>query len=359
MDEDAIPTIQVKNTMSSLDVLASAAQIVQYDTVHSTLIAIKETVSGIQRAVSNLKARVAKMEQNQLEHHQQQIKLKTPIQSEAETLFGVETPSVEDFSTPLQISDANWQHPKKTCKITPAKLQQTILTNRFSSLEMESEMIQQHQQQEQQEQQQYQNDKQQKKKPQKQQQKVTYKCDFCDFVAENKEHRDMHTFSECGAVEGNYFETLPTQPQKPPVDLVNLLRKQVQQQQTSLQCQPPQSCLGDGTTCLCHEHIKKRQTNIVPGLKTYSEAVKEIKTTTIVSDSMCRSIRVREFNNKLTNEKVIINKYPAAHAKQILHYSNYTLTHDKPDTLIIMAGSNDVSYDMKDGNTSNPEEIAT
>ena len=100
---------------------------------------------------------------------------------------------------------------------------------------------------------------------------------------------------------------------------------------------------------------------MVPGEKTYSQAVKYVKKTTIVSDSMCRSIRVRHFNNQLdgNTDKVMINKYPAAHAKQILHYSNYTLLNDKPDHLIIMSGTNDVAYDSHNGNQPDPEEIAS
>ena len=67
---------------------------------------------------------------------------------------------------------------------------------------------------------------------------------------------------------------------------------------------------------------------------------------------MCKSIRVRDFNNQLDRDidQVLINKYPAAHSKQILHYSNYTLLNDKPDYLIVMAETNDVSYDSKNGN---------
>ena len=75
---------------------------------------------------------------------------------------------------------------------------------------------------------------------------------------------------------------------------------------------------------------------------------------------MCRSIRVRYFNGQLDGniDTSLINKYPAAHTKQILHYSNYTLQNDKPDHIIIMAGTNDVSYDSHDGRQPNPEEIA-
>ena len=99
---------------------------------------------------------------------------------------------------------------------------------------------------------------------------------------------------------------------------------------------------------------------MVPGEILYSQAVKHVKKTTIVADSMCKSIRVKDFNKQLDPDidQVLINKYPAAHTKQILHYSNYTLTNDKPDTLIVMAGTNDVSYDSKNGNEPDPEEIA-
>ena len=78
---------------------------------------------------------------------------------------------------------------------------------------------------------------------------------------------------------------------------------------------------------------------MVPGEILYSQAVKHVKKTTIVADSMCKSIRVKDFNKQLDPDidQVLINKYPAAHTKQILHYSNYTLTNDKPDTLIVMA----------------------
>ena len=79
----------------------------------------------------------------------------------------------------------------------------------------------------------------------------------------------------------------------------------------------------------------------MPGELTYSQAVCHMKKTAIVSDSMCRSIRVRDFNEQLDSniDHVIINKYPAAHANQIHHYSDYALDNEKPDTIIVMAGT--------------------
>ena len=126
---------------------------------------------------------------------------------------------------------------------------------------------------------------------------------------------------------------------------------------------PSLSCKGtDPTTCQCSEHIlmRKSETNVVPGELTYCQAVRNMKKTAIVSDSMCRSIRVRDFNNQLDPDfdSVVINKYPAAHANQIHHYSDYTLDNEKPDTIIVMAGTNDVSYDSSNGKQADPENIA-
>ena len=101
----------------------------------------------------------------------------------------------------------------------------------------------------------------------------------------------------------------------------------------------------------CTNKNNHKEIPVRPGTNTYAETVKQIRKTTIVSDSICRSIRVRDFNNKLDgdSERVMINKYPAAHAKQIQHYTQYTLQNDKPDSLIIVAGTNDVAYDYGNG----------
>ena len=73
--------------------------------------------------------------------------------------------------------------------------------------------------------------------------------------------------------------------------------------------------------------------------------------TSIVSDSMTRSIKVQHFNSYLDNQTELakISKFPAAHANQVRLYTQYTLQMEKPTQLIINAGSNDVSYDTYTG----------
>ena len=104
---------------------------------------------------------------------------------------------------------------------------------------------------------------------------------------------------------------------------------------------------------------EQRNMNIVPGIKTYAQITSDKEITTIVTDSLCRSIRVRKFNDFLdsSKQKVNINKFPGATAKQIRHYAQYTLNEDHPDQVIIVAGTNDVAYDYGKGN-ANPNEIA-
>jgi lysophospholipase L1-like esterase len=74
---------------------------------------------------------------------------------------------------------------------------------------------------------------------------------------------------------------------------------------------------------------------------------------------MCRSIRVRTFNASLDPDKqrVNINKFPAATARQIRHYAHYALDEDHPSQVIIVAGTNDVAYDTNSSG-ADPEIIA-
>ena len=82
---------------------------------------------------------------------------------------------------------------------------------------------------------------------------------------------------------------------------------------------------------------------ISPGVKEYSKA--HIRTTLILSDSTIGKLtakRVRK-NIDVECEEAVVNKHPGATAAQIAHYSTVTLEELRPQQVIIVAGSNDIS----------------
>ena len=104
---------------------------------------------------------------------------------------------------------------------------------------------------------------------------------------------------------------------------------------------------------------QQQQIPIVPGMKSYAETTSKQELTTVVTDSICRSIRVNKINSFLDadQQKVNINKFPAATATQIRHYAQYALDVDHPSQVIIVAGTNDVAYDFGKGH-ADPNVIA-
>ena len=96
---------------------------------------------------------------------------------------------------------------------------------------------------------------------------------------------------------------------------------------------------------------------VVPGHKTYSNCHK--KTTLIVGDSMIGRLTAHQIRKEIQteNENIIINRHPGASADELQHYVTYQLNTLKPEKIIIVAGTNDVLRDKKDGSL-NKIEIA-
>ena len=63
----------------------------------------------------------------------------------------------------------------------------------------------------------------------------------------------------------------------------------------------------------------------------------------ILSDSVPKGIRMREFNNCLTGGNAHLKSFPGATAKRLNRYPLPTLTEDQPDTVIVHVGGNDLS----------------
>ena len=89
--------------------------------------------------------------------------------------------------------------------------------------------------------------------------------------------------------------------------------------------------------------IAHKQVKIVPGNKPYNKA--HIRPVSIVTDSMCRSIRNADFNKDIQdvgikNVECKFHKFPGASAQQIRNYSKFNILEDNTHGLVVVSGTN-------------------
>ena len=89
------------------------------------------------------------------------------------------------------------------------------------------------------------------------------------------------------------------------------------------------------------EKLFGKNVPVVPGNKPYNEA--HMDTISVVTDSMSRSIKQTVMQKYLPGDmKVSFHKYPGHTADEISHYVQKNIFDDKPQTIIIIAGINDI-----------------
>ena len=74
-----------------------------------------------------------------------------------------------------------------------------------------------------------------------------------------------------------------------------------------------------------------------------TEAIKKLQKAVIFSDSITRRIDMREFNDLMINGGVVKRAFRGATASQMNYYVHATLSEDKPDIIIIHAGTNNLT----------------
>ena len=90
------------------------------------------------------------------------------------------------------------------------------------------------------------------------------------------------------------------------------------------------------------QHYNKRT---VPGNSFKNDVIKHGKTVCVPSDSICKRIKINEFNKILNNKKAYKRCFEGADTKALQHYATPTLTNNKPDIVIINVGSNNMRRD--------------
>ena len=81
--------------------------------------------------------------------------------------------------------------------------------------------------------------------------------------------------------------------------------------------------------------------------------------TLIMTDSTCRNLRTNNLNTLINREReqIIVSKHPGATADQIHSYLDWWFTHEKPQTLVVAAGANDLLYEDREAR-SRKEHLA-
>ena len=92
---------------------------------------------------------------------------------------------------------------------------------------------------------------------------------------------------------------------------------------------------------------------LVPGPHLYSEMVKCTPTTMIITDSMAGGIKMGNIkrNMRVKERAAVIKRFPGHTAEEISHYAPKPLSDSKPDQVIIIAGTNDLTRCMYENGT--------
>ena len=75
----------------------------------------------------------------------------------------------------------------------------------------------------------------------------------------------------------------------------------------------------------------------------FAKRAKKANKTVIVSDSITKRINMVKFNNALHNDNAVKRVFPGSTASQLNHFVHASLEDDKPTTVIICVGTNNLT----------------
>ena len=121
---------------------------------------------------------------------------------------------------------------------------------------------------------------------------------------------------------------------------------------------PPPSSPPPTETTLSTNTPPRPTTAATPSPPTNQMTVTKSKTL-IMTDSTCRNLRTNNLNTLINREReqIIVSKHPGATADQIHSYLDWWFTHEKPQTLVVAAGANDLLYEDREAR-SRKEHLA-
>ena len=105
--------------------------------------------------------------------------------------------------------------------------------------------------------------------------------------------------------------------------------------------------------CITEKYVQNFSPPTIPGNSSYATRTKFGKKIFVVGDSHVKRMKRIDFNKQLRSGKAFFKTFSGANTKQLSHYIIPSLVDDKPDTVIIHVGTNDVLNGANDTELAN------
>ena len=151
------------------------------------------------------------------------------------------------------------------------------------------------------------------------------------------------------------------QPQQTMYDEQQIQEQSLQQQQDVNVPSCTSSSSSETLSLLSHwdpdQHEPNLERNIVPGVKLYSKS--HLRSTMVITDSMAGRVNKKQINRNIDSneEEVIFKRFPGHTADELSYYAHKPLRDEKPNQVIVIAGTNDIGKEVDLGRTVNEHEV--
>ena len=151
------------------------------------------------------------------------------------------------------------------------------------------------------------------------------------------------------------------QPQQTMYDEQQMHEQSLQQQQDVNVPSCTSSSSSETLSLLSHwdpdQHEPNLERNIVPGVKLYSKS--HLRSTMVITDSMAGRVNKKQINRNIDSneEEVIFKRFPGHTADELSYYAHKPLRDEKPNQVIVIAGTNDIGKEVDLGRTVNEHEV--
>lgn len=166
-------------------------------------------------------------------------------------------------------------------------------------------------------------------------------------------HLSSQNKESCNFESSNVFSPLYIEDKNENIDFSASGLPQNNQQVSTLNVTSNQVQNRRPNVCITENYIQNFNPPTIPGNSSYATRAKIGKKIFVVGDSHIKRMKRLDFNKKLNSGKAFFKTFSGANTKQLSHYIIPTLVDDKPDSIIIHVGTNDILNNANDSELAN------